>query len=423
MNVATLRRIDAWVGVPLCALLTGWRRLLAPFRKAPGGAIERILFVKLAEQGSTVLAHAALQRAIDRVGRENVWFLVFEENRPILDAMDLIPPANVVTIRSARLWKTPFSIFAALWKLRRLRLDAAIDLEFYARSTAILTYLSHAPRRIGLHAYAGDGPWRGDLMTHRLAYNPHLHTSQFFDLEVRALDQAPDAFPVFDAVPIPLEELPRGRFVPRAEEVERVRAIVREVVGREDLPRLVLLNANCSDLLPLRKWGEANYLELARRLLDEDPDLHVGFTGAPSEIAPVGALVAAVDSPRCVSFAGRTTLRQLLVLYGLAEVMVTNDSGPAHFASLTPIDVVTLFGPETPRLFGVVSERSHLVWAQTACSPCVSAYNNRVLSCRDNVCMQRISVDAVHAKVRQILAARRSSDAQTAPSRARPGSA
>ena len=32
----------------------------------------------------------------------------------------------------------------------------------------------------------GDGPWRGDLMTHRLGYNPHLHTSQLFRLQVDA---------------------------------------------------------------------------------------------------------------------------------------------------------------------------------------------------------------------------------------------
>lgn len=407
MNVATLRRVDAWVGVPMCAALTAWRRLVSPFVRAPEGPIERILFVKLAEQGSTVLAHAALERAVDRVGAENVWFLVFEENRPILDALDMVPRENVVPVRSSSLWRTPFSILAALWRLRGLRLDAAIDLEFYARSTAILTYLSGAKRRVGLHAYAGDGPWRGDLMTHRLAYNPHLHTSQFFDLQVRALDEPPERFPVFDTHPTPLTELPRGRFTPGEEEVEEVRAIVREAVGRDDAVRLVLLNANCSDLLPLRKWGEARYVELARRLLAESPDLVVAFTGAPSETGAVAELVEEIASPRCVSLAGRTTLRQLLVLFGLAEVLVTNDSGPAHFASLTPIDVVTLFGPETPKLFGVVSERSHVFWAETACSPCVSAYNNRVLSCRDNVCMQRIGVDEVHAKVREVLAARR----------------
>src|SRR5205085_11767447 len=107
------------------------------------------------------------------------------------------------------------------------------------------------------------------------------------------------------------------------------------------------------------------------------------------------ALVRAVDSPRCASLAGQTTLRQVLVLYSLADVLVTNDSGPAHFASLTPADVVVLFGPETPRLFAPVSPRTHPLWAGLACSPCINAYNDRQTACTDNVCMQRISVEQV----------------------------
>jgi len=110
-------------------------------------------------------------------------------------------------------------------------------------------------------------------------------------------------------------------------------------------------------------------------------------------------MVNAVASDRCVNLAGETTLRQLMVLYGLAEVMVTNDSGPAHFASLTPIDVVTLFGPETPAVFGSRSPRSHIIWAGLACSPCVNAFNQRVTSCKENRCMARISVDEVFATV------------------------
>ena len=115
---------------------------------------------------------------------------------------------------------------------------------------------------------------------------------------------------------------------------------------------------------------------------------------------------AAAERPNLWSRRNLLSVGITLVLYGLAEILVTNDSGPAHFASLTPIDVVTLFGPETPRLFGAIGERSHLFWAGTACSPCVSAYNNRVLSCHDNVCMQRIEVDQVHDRVREVLAAR-----------------
>ena len=89
----------------------------------------------------------------------------------------------------------------------------------------------------------------------------------------------------------------------------------------------------------------------------------------------------------------------MLVVYGFAEILVTNDSGPAHFASLTPIDVVVLFGPETPLLFGAPSPRSHALWAGIACSPCVNALNNRQSACQDNVCMKMLGVDLVFETV------------------------
>jgi ADP-heptose:LPS heptosyltransferase len=88
-------------------------------------------------------------------------------------------------------------------------------------------------------------------------------------------------------------------------------------------------------------------------------------------------------------------------------VLVTNDSGPAHFATLTPIDVVTLFGPETPALFAARTPRNHVLWAGIACSPCVSAFNNRLSRCRNNLCMQRISVDQVFAATLAACAAHR----------------
>jgi len=101
--------------------------------------------------------------------------------------------------------------------------------------------------------------------------------------------------------------------------------------------------------------------------------------------------------------AGHTTLTELFALYSLSEVMVTNDSGPAHYATLTDIDVVTLFGPESPDIFGARSDRSHLLWAGLACSPCVNAFNQRVTACTNNLCMQGIGVDEVFEKVTAVL--------------------
>jgi ADP-heptose:LPS heptosyltransferase len=107
-----------------------------------------------------------------------------------------------------------------------------------------------------------------------------------------------------------------------------------------------------------------------------------------------------------LSVAGRTTLREVMVLYTLADVLVTNDSGPGHFSAMTSIDSVILFGPASPRQFGPLGPRSHPLTAELACSPCANVYNHRRSPCTNNVCMQKLTVDQVYAQVRSCLTAR-----------------
>jgi ADP-heptose:LPS heptosyltransferase len=405
MNVANMRRIDRWVGVPICFLLTLVRKLGdLVLRRRPPAKPRRIAVIKLAEQGATVLAYPALVRAAEMVGRENLFFVVFSQNRFILDLLGVVPAENVLAIEATGPVRTMLETLRVVWRMRRERIDAALDFEFFARSSAILAYLSGATSRVGFHAYAGEASYRGDLMTHRLSFNPFLHASEIFRLEVEALQFPPNRLPGCDYVAAFEMELPR--YEPAAEMVEEVKAMLRSALDVEVLPSLVLLNANCSDLLPLRRWEPDRYVELTQRLLSRDPDLAIVFTGAPDEAAKAEDLVARIGSRSCVSLAGRTTLEQLIVLYCLAELMVTNDSGPAHYATITPIDVITIFGPETPAVFGARTPQSHLLWAGVACSPCVNAFNDRQSSCRDNVCMQRISVDEVFETSCRVLDAR-----------------
>jgi ADP-heptose:LPS heptosyltransferase len=394
MNVKTLLQADRWLGVPLCFVLSMLRwvfgRAQPDCSKPPGN----ILIVKLAEQGSTVLAYPALRRAVEIAGRDNVYFIALEENRFILDALGVIPEQNVIAIPNGGPGTLLCGGWSALRRLWKLKLDAAVDMEFFSRGSAALTLLSRARRRVGFHAYFGAGPYRGNLMTHRLLYNPHLHTSDTFLSLVEAVLREPASLPTFDFKPSLTGDEP-PRFAATDAEIANVADLIRCETGSR--PPLLLLNPNASDLLPLRRWPTERYVELAKRLLEKFPESFVAFTGAPNEAAAAARLVQQIGSNRCVSFAGKTTLRELLILYSHSRVLVTNDSGPAHFATLTPIHVVTMFGPETPALFGARTPRNTVLWAGIACSPCVSAYNNRQSSCRDNQCMQAITVDQVFA--------------------------
>jgi len=400
MKASTIRFVDRWLGIPACALLTLWRRVF-DWRR-PAGPIRRVLVLKLVEQGATVIAEPALRAIVNRVGRENIFFMVLAENRPILDMLDLVPPENVISIPRGGAISTFVGLLRGVLRARRERIDAVLDFEFFARSSAVLAYLTGASRRVGYHSYHGDGPWRGDLMTHRLLYNPHLHALYAFLLPVEALWREPEVLPALD-IDLSTLDTKLMRFTPTSDERASVRKKLLAATGHEEPRPLVLLNANASDLIPLRKWDGERYAEVARRLLAGDPDLFVAFTGSPSEAPPIEALVASVGHPRCVSLAGKTTMRELLVLYTLSDVLVSNDSGPGHFAALTDIDIVTLVGPETPKVWGVLGPGAHTVSIGLPCTPCVSIYNNRLSSCRNNLCMQGITVEMVERKVRELL--------------------
>jgi len=407
IGISSLQHTDRWIGVPLCAILTLIKRVSAWNHRPSLHQCRRILFVKFAEQGSTVLAYPAIRRATEMVGRENVYFMVFEDNRFIIDAMEVIPEGNVITIPTTSPVALAAGALGAVLQARRIGIDAVVDMEFLTRFSAILTFLTAATCRVGFHTFFGDGPYRGDLMTHRLLYNPHLHTSQMFDCMVEALKRDPTMLPTFDFTPA--TDLTFAKFQARAEEQAEVDALLlRENPNLGSAP-LILLNANAGDLLPLRRWPPDRYIELAQRLLERYRDVFIGFTGAPSEAAAINQLAKDVASSRVLVLAGKTTLRQVLVLYTRSEILVTNDSGSAHFASMTPIHVVTLFGPETPALFAARSPNASVLWAGIACSPCVNAYNNRQSVCRNNLCMQAITVDQVLERVTQIYDSRRKS--------------
>ncbi len=403
-NTPLFQRLDKWAGIAACACCTVLR-WLGVCGEAGGGGRRGMLFVKLAEQGSTVLAGAAIRDAVEKFGRDNVYFLVFDENRFILDAHDLIPHGNVLTVRTGSLAEILTTAVGRLFEIRRLRLEALVDMEFFSRATAAFSFLTGIPKRVGFHAYFSEGPWRGNLFTHRPRYNPHLHTSSTFRGLVAALDADPGAFPQFPWIPPDPTAFEPPRFVPTAAEIAAMEGLVAEGCGGKP-GALVLLNANASDLLPLRRWDDANYVALAKNLLTSVPGLFIAFTGGPGEAEKTGAIVRAVGSDRAFSVAGRTTLHELLALYGLADVLVTNDSGPAHFATLTGVHTVVLFGPETPRLFGVLLPRCRTITAGLACSPCVSATNNRQTSCPNNACMKSIRVETVSSAVADALAMR-----------------
>jgi ADP-heptose:LPS heptosyltransferase len=397
MNVDTMRAIDRYAGVPLCALATVLVWLGGIFRRN-ARPIRRVLFVELSEMGSTILAQPAMRKAR---ARAELYFVIFAKNAGSLDLTGEFPTVNVFTIRDTNLFHLAFDTLAFLAWTRRKNIDTVIDLELFSRFTALLTGFSGADRRVGFYRFHNEGLYRGEMLTHRVAYNPHIHVAKNFIALVEALFAPAPQVPYSKTI-IGDEELTVAIPPPDAAAREAMLARIRQEAAFDPTrQRLVLVNPNASELLPHRRWMADRYAELVGRVLTANEDVLVAVTGAPGERAEAEALAAAAGS-RCISLAGKTKLAELPALYSCATLMVSNDSGPAHFAAATGLSTIVLFGPETPKLYQPLGA-SRAIYMGLACSPCVSAHNHRKTACTDNVCMQAISVDRVFAEVMDAL--------------------
>ena len=99
------------------------------------------------------------------------------------------------------------------------------------------------------------------------------------------------------------------------------------------------------------------------------------------------------------------SIAELLALFHVARLLVTNDGGPGQFAALTPIWTLMLFGPETPSLYAPLTPKCHSFYSNWPCSPCLTAYNHRSSYCDgDNQCLKVIEPAVVLTKARECLA-------------------
>src|SRR5450830_698510 len=128
MNINLQRWIDRWVGIPLCAAVSGLVALGGRF-KAPAHADtapRAIVVILLSEMGSLVLAHEMFERLKKRYPDAELHALLFRKNREILDLMQVMKPAHVHTVDDRSLPSLLASLWRAIRELRQAKVDVAI---------------------------------------------------------------------------------------------------------------------------------------------------------------------------------------------------------------------------------------------------------------------------------------------------------
>ena len=407
MNIDLQRFIDRWAGIPLCAAVSAVDAVMRRLRPAP--AIARppraIVVILLSEMGSLVLANDMFARLKARYPDAPLHALLFRKNREILDLMQVMDPANVHTVDDSSLTSLLSSLAKAIGELRRANVDVAIDCELFSRISSLLSYASGAAVRVGFHRHTQEGLYRGSHINRPVPYNPYHHISAQFLTLARAID----------STAVPKSKLAVVASPKPPPHVQLDGALIQGIRSRlaQDFPAIagkpLVLVYPGGGILPIRAWPLASYTALCEGLVADG--CAVAVIGLKDDQALARQLVVNVQtafphSP-VIDLTGYTrSISELLALFHVARLLVTNDGGPGQFAALTPIWTLMLFGPETPGLYAPLTPQCHSFYSQWPCSPCLTAYNHRTSYCDgDNQCLKVIAPADVLAKARECLAA------------------
>ncbi|MHC5061832.1 MAG: glycosyltransferase family 9 protein [Planctomycetota bacterium] len=418
MGIDLQRKIDRIAGSAICRALS-WFTLKKRPKPVNAQNVEKILVILLSEMGSLVLAYPMFRYIKELYPKASIHVLVFKKNKEVLDLLKVVDLENIITIDHSPLTRFTKSCLSALLRLRREKFDVAIDCELFARISSLISFLSGAKIRVGFHPHTQEGLYRGDFINRPVMYNPYYHISKQFLTLVEAVESksVPTVKRLVSDEPLEAPAIEFGQ-----EQIEKYKNQLLLYTPKIAGKRLVLIYPS-GGLLSIRAWPLEYYCRVAKQLLAKG--YAVGVIGTKEDKDIARQILNHCRNNSCIDLTGYTkSIKELMILFHVGSLLITNDGGPGQFSAMTPIPAIVFFGPETGALYRSHNPNTIIFQSPLSCSPCITAYNHRKSPCDgDNICLKLIRPEKVLAKALEILQAKKYSPLTEIPStdKNRPG--
>jgi lipopolysaccharide heptosyltransferase I len=342
----------------------------------------RVLIVKLSALGDVVQSLPVAMAISRQLPGAEVDWLVEAPNAGVLAGHPALARVLISPRRPAPGdGRAVMARWAGFWEeLRRTRYDVVLDLQGLMKS-AIFVEFARGGRKIGFAG--GKEPLAVWALNEPLApYDPDRHALE------RYLD-------MLEPLGLKRPEHPEFGLDPSPGELQRARELLG---GLEQGRPLVLLHPMAkweSKLWPLGHWAE-----LARRLAGSGAGL--ALTGSAADRQATAEIAARAGAgERLIDLAGRADLKTLAALQGLAQAVVSTDTGTMHLAAAVGAPVVALFGPTSPRRTGPYGPGHTVLSLRLGCQPCFAR------TCPRPRCLEELSPDQAARAILPLLEQKR----------------
>jgi heptosyltransferase-2 len=289
----------------------------------------------------------------------------------------------------------PLSVLEQVRRWRKQKFDLAVLFQ-NAFEAALIPFLARIPLRIG---YATDG--RRLLLTHPInlpEQRDEQHEVFYYLNIVKELER------VFSQTTSVTARPECAIAVSETRQREAVEKLI-SFGAREDHITVALCPGSINSRA--KRWPADRFAELADRLIEEQ-DVDVLLVGSKDE-RDVATEVKRHMRRKPLDLTGETTLAEAVAILSVIDLLVTNDTGPAHIASALGRPTLVIFGPTNPLTTRPYARTAEIIRKPPDCAPCM------LRDCPiDHRCMTAIGVDEVLKKA-ELLLGRNSSPTEQRP--------
>jgi heptosyltransferase-2 len=279
----------------------------------------------------------------------------------------------------------PTAVFQAAREWRARRFDLAL-LFPNAFAPALVAALARVPVRLG---YATQG--RSALLTHRVGvpeWRGERHEIFYYLHLVAELERSLYGTSTVET------RAPETRLSVTDARLRDARRLLLESGARPGRPLVALCPGSTNSRA--KRWPAERFAAVAD-LLMERIGAEVVLVGAAEELE-ISEEVARQMRGRPVVLTGKTDLALTASVLKAADLLVTNDTGPAHIAAAVGCPVVVIFGPTNPLTTRPYSTLAEVVRRPPDCAPCM------LRDCPiDHRCMTAITAEEVFERAAHAL--------------------
>jgi heptosyltransferase-2 len=328
--------------------------------------------------GDSVMTVPAL-RALRRVLPDaHITLAIRPGARGIFSEADFIDDVLIYDRKSA------LSVLPQIREWKRRKFDLAVLFQ-NAFEAALIPFLAGVPVRLG---YATES--RQALLTHPLAlpdWRSSRHEVFYYLYVITALEQM-----LFGTSTICEADPDESIQVSESRKAEATDLLHAHGVGEGGH-----VVAICPGSINSRakRWPAEAYAALADRLIDTNRQ--VLLIGSKDEAA-VSQEVTSRMRNRPIVLTGKTSLDQITAVLAAVDLIVTNDTGPAHIGAALGRPTIVIFGPTNPLTTRPFSPAAEILRHPPDCAPCM------LRDCPiDHRCMTAITVDEVFERSHALL--------------------